>query len=682
MKKVKTKKRIIRKPFLFFVIIVLVLIAFASLWIFSDYGFVGKAVKMELIKSSTPQCSDGIDNDKDTLIDWGYALGNDPSCSSPFGNSEAVQFHTNIGWNDFPNFNLNPKLTAVYGGIQLAGCYGSTGICVKNVSGTTPLQKGFTHIAIFEGLTQQQKDSIPPEKRADTWVPFGTMYSGNSSIKVRGEPFLKYLIPWNNSLDLFKSAAKEELALKANDFSNSKGRGVPKIGLLVADIENMHPYSKDIINLRKNQTIIPFIPSEFRLGVQNQLTDEEFVNQYKHDMAWFYNMLNEYPESVGFTGKVSSYADAPLQIEFAWLWYESTIDWKGWTSREIFSKTCGIEPWLRSCANYLTFNFGNFMQKPGADFFSLGKLTTETLDFLAPSGYYAIKYNDDFNNFGAAGQNFYDPLFKVEANAAWSQGKPVLIFQMPRVHDSNVQYGGRGINPWMAHAMAIFPYFTKNAGIWLWDWIGADYVDNWKRKDGSMHPAWEEYKNQIKSDAYLSENRIAYDSFIYGLYRLSQYNEFFNGDYQAYNLKDARALTVLSGQENYKDAGSNTWRGIIKEDGTQMLVAAYNPFAKFDEITKFKITCPPSDAKKYTCVEGAILGEIQTTGLNVWLGVCNLDGSGCKGDQGEKLTFCGNGKKEGSEECDDGNKVNGDGCSTACKKEGARALPKKKILKI
>ncbi len=38
-------------------------------------------------------------------------------------------------------------------------------------------------------------------------------------------------------------------------------------------------------------------------------------------------------------------------------------------------------------------------------------------------------------------------------------------------------------------------------------------------------------------------------------------------------------------------------------------------------------------------MEGALLGEIQTTGLNVWLGVCDLDGSGgCTGDQGEKIT--------------------------------------------
>ena len=31
---------------------------------------------------------------------------------------------------------------------------------------------------------------------------------------------------------------------------------------------------------------------------------------------------------------------------------------------------------------------------------------------------------------------------------------------------------------------------------------------------------------------------------------------------------------------------------------------------------------------------------------------------------------CGNGTVEGHEQCDDGNRVNGDGCSAACTKEG------------
>ena len=31
------------------------------------------------------------------------------------------------------------------------------------------------------------------------------------------------------------------------------------------------------------------------------------------------------------------------------------------------------------------------------------------------------------------------------------------------------------------------------------------------------------------------------------------------------------------------------------------------------------------------------------------------------------MVVCGDGKKEGSEECDDGNTLSGDGCSSACR---------------
>ena len=79
-----------------------------------------------------------------------------------------------------------------------------------------------------------------------------------------------------------------------------------------------------------------------------------------------------------------------------------------------------------------------------------------------------------------------------------------------RVHPSNQEYGMHGIDPWLAHTTAIFPYFTKNSGQWLWDWIGFDSSANEPRVNAS----------------YTSENRIAYDNFIYGLYRLSKYNQF------------------------------------------------------------------------------------------------------------------------------------------------------------
>ena len=48
-----------------------------------------------------------------------------------------------------------------------------------------------------------------------------------------------------------------------------------------------------------------------------------------------------------------------------------------------------------------------------------------------------------------------------------------------------------------------------------------------------------------------------------------------------------------------------------------------------------------------------------------------LDGKKCVkvNDANELKVLCGNGKLEGAEGCDDGNSVNGDGCSSGCKTE-------------
>lgn len=613
----KAKKRI-KKPLLFFIIIVVLVFALSSLWIFSDYGFVGKAVKMELIKSSTPQCSDGLDNDHDGFVDWGFTNTNDPSCSSPFGNSEAIQYHKQISWNDFPNFNLNSKLTAVYSGIQLAGCYPycKSCPCVENV-GTAPLRKGFTHIGVFEGLEPKQLESLPPQNRAIGFSPFG----GNAGLCDEPEgavnqPFNKYSIPWNNSLTAFTKCMDKELAYFANLFSDSKN-DIPQADILISDIErNLGVQTnQQILNLRKNPEAAKYIPDAFK-----QLSDQEFLTQYKHDMAWFYNFLNEYSKLKGFTGKIGSYGDVPLDQYLGyngWLWSEP-YTFNQWTSNEIFTKTCSHDDWKESCATYITFNFGEYMNKPKSDFYSLGPLVKKTLDVLAPSGYYAYGYgkNYDYKTWETAGSGLIYELFSIDANKAFSQEKPIMIHQWMRSHAPGIS-GLSGLDPWLAHASAIFPYFTKNVGQYVWDSLVFDVIN--VNIGDSVHT-----ENQI------SENRIAYDNFIYGLYRLSKYNEFFNGNYETYRPKDARELYQLVATGKLNEAV--LWRGIIKENGKQMLVAAYNPYAKFDQVTTFEITCPPNQNCQYSS-----LGTVQTTGLNVWLGICNLETGGCVGDQGEKV---------------------------------------------
>ena len=213
------------------------------------------------------QCSDGLDNEGDGFIDWGFASGNDPSCSSPFGNSEANDSRTNIGWNDFPEFNLHSNLTAIYGGIQLSGCYQSSGICVEDV-GLAALNKGFSHIAVYENMTQAQRDSIPRAKRASLWGPFGD----TANHPVRQEPLYKYYMPWNNNFSVYYSPngtdlyspMDNDLVRIANLFSDSNGTGIPGVDILAADVESQLTTDQEIADLRGNSTKALLIPDQFK----------------------------------------------------------------------------------------------------------------------------------------------------------------------------------------------------------------------------------------------------------------------------------------------------------------------------------------------------------------------------------------------------------------------------------
>ncbi|KAF8453055.1 hypothetical protein BGX38DRAFT_1141855 [Terfezia claveryi] len=52
--------------------------------------------------------------------------------------------------------------------------------------------------------------------------------------------------------------------------------------------------------------------------------------------------------------------------------------------------------------------------------------------------------------------------------------------------------------------------------------------------------------------------------------------------------------------------------------------------------------------------------------------ICDIYFEDCKGGPPGDNPVCGNGKKEGNEECDDGNTVNGDGCSSKCTIENTK----------
>lgn len=162
------------------------------------------------------------------------------------------------------------------------------------------------------------------------------------------------------------------------------------------------------------------------------------------------------------------------------------------------------------------------------------------LNHIAPSAYF----------FYNRGENLAYCLFQLEANAAWSD-KPQILFLTPR-------YVGKGnygtpLPTDLAEAIAIFPFFSGAEGIWFWE----------KSKDRKSLPL---------------ELEPVYRSFHTGLYRLSEYSDFFSGNFIRVIPDSAHALFTEK---------KIIWRGIEKDN--KLLVAAQNPYAKTNENTSVSI---------------------------------------------------------------------------------------------
>jgi cysteine-rich repeat protein len=69
-----------------------------------------------------------------------------------------------------------------------------------------------------------------------------------------------------------------------------------------------------------------------------------------------------------------------------------------------------------------------------------------------------------------------------------------------------------------------------------------------------------------------------------------------------------------------------------------------------------------------TCGDGILDPGVNGTGEECDDGN-RVSGDGCSSNCQIELSICGNGTIEGDEECDDGNKMSGDGCSSTCTKE-------------
>lgn len=241
------------------------------------------------------------------------------------------------------------------------------------------------------------------------------------------------------------------------------------------------------------------------------LSDVNFLKQYKNDMQRLYIEAINFSRNldVSQNAKISSYSDVPIRTNFLNIDANTWQDWSSNPNRLAYINRDTIN----------TNKVGGFESK---------------LDFLTPSAYFYYDINHPFGPLYLS-----QLLFQIEANRAWSN-KDVIVFEWMRYHPCCGPYP-KQIETYMAEAGAIFPFFSGAKGIWLWE-------------EGA-------YLNPTK------EILTSYDAFIYGLYRLSKYKSYFEGNYKLYIPK--------SGRDHYADKDA-IWRGVVK-DG-KILIAATNPF--------------------------------------------------------------------------------------------------------
>jgi hypothetical protein len=255
------------------------------------------------------------------------------------------------------------------------------------------------------------------------------------------------------------------------------------------------------------------IPANYR-----SLSDQDFLFAYKRDIRWWYTESIKRLKNSGNNteAQVTAYSDVPVRNT----WLNITANtWQDWSTN--LART-----------HYLTQDNAG---KIGGSYY-------DALDILAPSPYYYYGYDNPI------GKDYLSYLlFHVEVNKAWSN-KPIVPFVWLRIHDS---YDPKTpmITSFMAEATAIFPFFSGAKGLWLWE-----------------NPFFPGDR---------TENYAAYEHFIYGLYRLSEFKDMFEGNYELVINQTARVHMELQ---------NPVWRGVVK--GSNILIAAQNPYAgDLDETT-------------------------------------------------------------------------------------------------
>jgi Secretion system C-terminal sorting domain len=379
------------------------------------------------------------------VVCFGAAVAQE-NCTSPL-QWQPVQRNNAIEWSKFPEFSL--PFMMIYEGPRFGD------------GQSMPLKRGFSHLARFSG---NEAATLPAAQRATGWYHVAT---DPTPQQPWADKTLKS--PWNNNLTLYRQTWDKQLSDLANQFDDSRGRGVPNFNIIATDIERIWDNDRDILPLKNNAQIAP----NYR-----NLTDEAFVTRYKRDIQKLYAAPIDYlkTKALATTTKLTSYSDAPIRGNFNnWLALKATT-WKDWTT----------DP--NTTLHLMRDSLSN---KIGGAFY-------KHTDILTPSCYYYYTYETQ----GLGKDYLAYLLFVIEANRYWSD-KPIVPYVWLRYHDY--------FNPttpfvpkFVAEATAIFPFFSGANGLWLWD--------------GNVEPQ--------------SHNYAIYEYFVASLYRLSFFKNFFEGNYE------------------------------------------------------------------------------------------------------------------------------------------------------
>lgn len=386
-----------------------------------------------------------------------------------------------IEWGKFPAFTL--PFTIVFNGPRLGDTQAQ------------PLRHGFSHIVTL--ADGEFGPLVQPRQRAVDWAGFA--YGLNQPWETRQSP-------WNNDKAAYRAKWTRFLSDLAGGQTDGQGKFLLNTDILSADIERFLDTDTRILRLKQD----PATPTQYR-----SLADAAFLTRYKNDVVALYaegmRFIRDRSNTAGT--RLMTYSDTPIRNTYLNIPANAWADWTTNLGR----------------VNYMTKD--TITGKIGGPFYN-------QLDALGPSAYYYYDYPNPL-----ASDYLGYLLFHIEANRAWSP-KPIIPYVWMRYHESTVP-DNHFIQPFMAEATAIFPFFSGASGLWLWDNIGLA---------------------RTRQETY-----TAYESFVHGLYRLSRFSDMFQGEHELVIETPARDLVANQ---------LPVWRGVYKNN--KLLVAAQNPYAKTD----------------------------------------------------------------------------------------------------